>query len=483
MARIDMLQWVLSNKQVAEGRLPDENVLVEDKGSFTIGITEIYFVELFYDLFLRSKSEEYIDMLKKEVSQWSDPVAKTWALYAFDRFTAVVRYDNENFESEMQDITSRVGLPYSHVTAVFKPYMPFITSADAFRYAYENIDTHLFCYFYLLLIYFFEDDFPDPSPGFPESDELAKDRIDYQRGITESFLDLAPQYIRVKALPKLYEAFAMINKAGVFKTKLNLSYDKVLYGEGKPLTGEFYLRWDKVDFYDGFYMVRHPDVPFNKVKPYKIEDAYSRKVFNEISPLFMKSLTPLWVQAQDGQIVKVLNTADLSSCITLMEHKVNAPAKAQRKEPYALKKVRRELSSSEAKALCKDFKSRYLDYLCAKQLDAYKVICCIEQRINATGTMASEYSFIFTVKETRDKLYLAYENSFDSRCTYLFPILRSSWQRGIDKLYEYFASNEVNKRQSLASRLTELHMPGGFEYQRIFHKDYLGWVDKIKYCH
>lgn len=483
MARIDMLQWVLSTKQVAEGRLPDENVLKERNGGFSVGLEEIYFVEIFYNLFLRSKSNERIGVLKEKVNRWSNSIAKAWALYAFDRFPAVVKYGNEEFGDEMQCIASRVGLPYSHVIEAFRPFMPFLTETDAYRFAYENIDSPLFRYFYLLLIYFLEDDYPDPTPIFPESEELEKDRVDFQRKLTKSFLDKAPQELKAKALPKLYEAFGMMNRSGFFQTKLSLSYDKVLYGEGKPLTGNFYLRWDKVDFYDGFYMVHHPDVPFNKVKPYKVEDAYSRKVFNDISPIFMKNLTPLWVQAKDGQIIKVLNTVDLRSCITLMEHKINAPAKVQRKEPYALKRVRRELSSSEAKVLCKDFKSRYLDYLCAKQLDAYKVVCCIEHRINAAGATASEYSFIFTIKETRDKLYLAYENSYDSRCTYLFPILRTSWQRGIDQLYGYFASNEVNKRQSLASRLVDLYMPGGFDYQRIFHKDYLGWVDKIKYCH
>lgn len=475
MRKIDMYKWVCSCKQVEEGRLPNENVLKKENGGISFGFGELYFVEYFCSHFLISKSKERQAELKAKVMRWSNPVAKAWALYAFDRASLVIKDSNETFEEALEDITFRLGLPYSHITSIFRPYLPFLTTYEAFKFAYDNLNSPHFAYFYLLLIYFYEDEYPT------QTTELQV----FQKEITESFISLAPKDIRSQALSKLYQSFALINRTGLFERKLGLSYDKVLYGEGKPLTGKFYLRWDKVDFFDGFYMVRHPDVPFNKYRPYRVEDTHSRRAFKDISALFMKSIPPLRVEAKDGQIISILNKTDLSSCITILEHKVSAPTpikKAKKLVAPSMKVERRELSSHEATSLCRELKSRYLNYLCAKQLDKYNVVCCIEHRINSAGNMSSEYSFIFTIKETTSKLYLAYENSTESRCTYLFPVTKTLWQRGIDRLYNFFASNEINKRQSLASRLVDLQMPGGYDYQRIFHNDYLGWVDKIKYC-
>lgn len=66
---------------------------------------------------------------------------------------------------------------------------------------------------------------------------------------------------------------------------------------------------------------------------------------------------------------------------------------------------------------------------------------------------------------------------------YIFvPCSQKKWQLCIDKIYEYFASNEINKRQQLASRKVYLNLSGGHDYQRIMHDNYLKWVDRIKYC-
>lgn len=61
---------------------------------------------------------------------------------------------------------------------------------------------------------------------------------------------------------------------------------------------------------------------------------------------------------------------------------------------------KKELTSAEAKSLCEGLSSRYLDYLCLKQLNNYKVVCCIEHRVNSSGGVSCEYSFIFTIKIT-----------------------------------------------------------------------------------
>ena len=75
----------------------------------------------------------------------------------------------------------------------------------------------------------------------------------------------------------------------------------------------------------------------------------------------MKNLPPLRVQAKDGNIVKVLNKVNLDECVTLMEHKVMKPVSLKKGMSIKTKTERKEISSSEAKTLCKEFKSRFLD--------------------------------------------------------------------------------------------------------------------------
>lgn len=513
ISRFDDFEWLLANKVVKENVLPDENVLVySGHSAFSIGFTELYFVELFYDRYVRVFGSAFI---QKKIDALDNEVARRWANYAMNRIPAVIKYENDEFANSLEDLLCRLDLPFTYLLEVFKPYMPFFTNKDYFKFAYDKVDSPLYRHFWILLILFYENDYPtDETKHYPQSYrtceeretckerekckfckrcwyfearngkdyDLAKEMLDFQKEMTLSFLSTAPKNKKDVLLVKFYESLQQINQSGLFEAKLSLSYDKVLYGEGKPLTGCFFLCWDKVNFFDGFYTIKHPDVPLNKARIFRIEDPNSRKSFNDISSLFMKKLPPLRVQAKNGHIVKVINNANLSQCISIMEHKVAAPNVLRKNVIDQAKVEKNEISKVEAKNICKELKSRYLDYLCAKQLDGYKVICCIEHRVNSTVAVSCEYSFIFTIKETQSKIFLAYENTSESRCTYLLSVSRYSWRESIEKIYHFFASNEVNKRQLIASKSVDLQLPGNYEIKRLFHSDYLAWVDKVKYC-
>ena len=367
MKRFDDFEWLLANKVVNENVLPDENVLVySGHSAFSIGLTELYFVELFYDIYVRVFGSAFI---QNKIDALKNETARKWANYAMNRIPAVIKYENEEFVDRLEDLQNRLALPYTNLLEIFKPYMPFFTRKDYFKFAYENVDSPVFRHFWILLILLYENDYPiDQSKRYPrnfsscekretckerrkcetsnrcwyfetcigEDYDFAKEMLDFQKEMTLSFLSIAPKDKKDVLLTKLYESLQQINQSGLFEAKLSLSYDKVLYGKGKPLIGNFFLRWDKVDFYNGFYTVQHPDVPSNKAPLYRIEDSNSRKAFNDISGLFMKKLPPLWVQSKNGRIVKILNKANLSQCISIMEHKVSAPSTVRKKSADCL---------------------------------------------------------------------------------------------------------------------------------------------------
>lgn len=513
----DKFRWLLSLSEVKKGILPDENTLQYTDYGFSVGMPEVYIVEIFYSRYIRVFGRQYIESQLQVLS--ADEVAKTWAKFALNCYPAVVKYDNQEFQERLEDLQRRVhSLSHTNLALVsFKHYMPFISSDDIFRYALDHLNSPLFKYFYLLLILWYEEDYPiDKSLYYPRNYTQCKQRhqcrykdkcklertclefmlaygtdYDYpkelqafQKKITLSFLSVVPMDLKEKALSKLYESFHQINQTNLFSSRLCLSFEKTMYENDFPLTGTFFISWDKVEFYDGFYILKHPQVSFNSALGYKVIDNSARKVYNEISSYFMKHLPAIQVQSQRGKIVKVFNQSKLASCISMMEHKINVPQREIKRKFIEKRHIeKKELHVSIAKGICKEYMSRYLDYLCNKQLEDYNVVCCIEHRVNASRVITSEYSFIFTIKKTPSKLILAYENaSKASRCTYLLPIYKLSWKESIDRLYAFFASNEVNKRQLMAARLADLRLPGNYAYERVYHADYMKWVDRVKLC-
>ena len=43
------------------------------------------------------------------------------------------------------------------------------------------------------------------------------------------------------------------------------------------------------------------------------------------------------------------------------------------------------------------------------------------------------------MERPKKKIFLAYENSSESRCAYLLPVAQYSWNESIEKIYDFFA--------------------------------------------
>lgn len=511
--KFDYFQQILDFKFIQEGRKPDHEILkyndqgiCETTSSENSGVLEIEFTKFLYREYVVPFGMQFIE---SQIELISDETVQAWLILGVQRIPTLIQYCNEEFDKKLNQLLDRIDKSHleKDLLEIFRPYKPFVTPQDYLEFGRKNLDTPYFCFFFLLIIIAYEDLFPiDRREGLPTSynectnskcrlqEECSNQKrcliiekffgagynfeyqfIKFQRSIISDYLISVLPNDREKALAKLDDVFAKINQTNLFEHKLSMGF----LSNEKPQTGVFSISWNQVDFHDEYYVIRHPNVPFNKAVPLKISDPSSRKIFKNISKLFLDKLEPLYVEARNGKIIKILNITELNKCIKLMEYQVAIPDVKKKDNDKEQKMEKKELSVIEAQEICKKIKSLFLNYLCSKQLDNYKVICCIEQRINATQVLASEYSFIFTVKEENNMLYLAYENSSDSRCTYVFPIPKESWEESINCLYDFFASNIVNKRQLLALRKVDLQLPGNHEYHRVFHSDFASWVERI----
>ena len=507
MKSFDNFQWLSSLKDVENGMFPYDDSSSKYVCNFydklTINILNYDVVRSFYNKYIRKFGHNFI---AEKASCLNSTIVKRSVMYALEKYKDVVEIENERFESDLEDVRSRLNIEGVDLMDVFEKYLPFIHDRDIYRFAYDNIDSPQFEYFYLLLIFLYEDDYPTKPLEYQTCkykdkcerandckirsinknvclyDEIrygkdysfTQDFYDFQKEIVIKFLHFAPQEIKNKALVKLYESFKQINQTNIFEEKLSLSFDKFLCKKENPLTGEFYLPWSRVEFYNGFYLLTHPNVPSNIKQFHRIDDKHSRLAFNDIKRYFLERLPPIHVEAKNGKIIKVINEASLYECILVMEHEVNA--KFEKKNSIDKVKVEKKaLTKDDTITLCKELKSQYLDYLCTQQIEKYKVICCIEHRINSSGVVHDEYSFIFTIKESKEKICLVYENATNSRSTYILPTAKDTWDESIDNIYNFFASDEINKRQQMASKLIDLKLPGNYEYKRVYHKDYFSW--------
>lgn len=245
-------------------------------------------------------------------------------------------------------------------------------------------------------------------------------------------------------------------------------------------SGVFIMSAKYIKFNDGFVWIYHPKHPTGEdgYLPLRYELKESRSVYSNISDYITKKLPPILVEANDGRIVKLIGDIQLKECIELIERYTNKPKIA--KNQVKPKVERKDLSKQETQVFIRDLKSRYLDYLCASQLDEYKVVCCIEQRITESGACEKEYSFIFTINSDHRKTILVYENAKALRSTYIIEIDTSRYDGCIDNIFAYFASDILNKRQKMANGELNIAYNGIQEMHRIYHKDYLKWCESIQ---
>ena len=93
----------------------------------------------------------------------------------------------------------------------------------------------------------------------------------------------------------------------------------------------------------------------------------------------------------------------------------------------------------------------YLDYLCQKQDESYRIIPVLENRkFEANNSSISEYVFLFAFKGVSGKTYIIWESPIESRATHIFSCKNEDYVLAVQKVYDYIYSREItNKRQLL----------------------------------
>lgn len=422
--------------------------------------------KIFYTLYIHPYG---IENVIKEISNITDSTEREWATYLIEQADDIKIIADKDFESDLYVISENLNVSYEQLNSLFVPYRPFLLLKDYIEFGISNLLEDNYKYFYILLLIYIKNQYL-----------LEDEYLRIQKEIVDIFVKYKEdkQYLQID---KLFKTFGQINQSKLLDHDLSLSLNKILYNDKfPPLNGDIFISWINVIFWDGYYFIYHPAFPDGDKGrlPLRIEDPCSRRDFNNLQTHFVKKLCPIYVKAVDGRIIKVHNHQNLSECISIIEKKIHSISSNESNDEQSHKKY---LSKNEVKDIIKQHKSNcYLEYLCNEHLDDYKVVYCIENRVNSNDNLTIEHSFIFTIKGSDGNLRLVFENIEISRCSYVYNTSEKTWSEDINSISDFFVSDMVNKRLRISQQKIDCSLFKDNNCIRVMHSDYYKWKECLK---
>lgn len=240
--------------------------------------------------------------------------------------------------------------------------------------------------------------------------------------------------------------------------------------------GAFYLSWKYVTFTSKAMYLYHPHNPKSS-HPFEYKTNSSNYAFNSIKSYFINRLPPIYVEAKNKQIIKILDVQNIGNCIKKLTAKVVSDK--QCKNTGNGKTLISKKKGLFSKEIADRYKSKYLDWLCSHQSDCYPIYYSVEVRTNSDLISTNEDTFIFILTTGMKQMTIIYENTNNSRSTLVFKVEKSKLNDTIKEIHELFASNIVNKREQIANGQLNhlLFTPNNF--WRVLHTDFENWKEKL----
>ena len=247
---------------------------------------------------------------------------------------------------------------------------------------------------------------------------------------------------------------------------------------GKILeNGIVIIPWQHVFFMNSYILIFHPNHPIGESNSsYRYEISESKKIYNQVSSVFIKKLPGIIAECKNGKVIKVLNISNICDCIEILRKKTSPP-QVKTTEPDDSKKItsKEYLSNNEIIQKIKQLKSEYLDYLSNIHIDKYKIFHSPEVRVNSNDVVVDEEAFIFTINEGSESIVVLYENIIPSRASIVFTLKKEKYQDAINSINNYFTSLVTNKREKLIRRTIAFNHEGIIGYDRVVHDCFHNW--------
>jgi len=244
-----------------------------------------------------------------------------------------------------------------------------------------------------------------------------------------------------------------------------------------PIDGDFILPWKYVDFADSKLFLYHPsEYGKHTTHPLAVYNEKARTAMNNIKRYLVRNCLGVSVHITNGVIDRMNYDGDVMEGVKILSERLRAAsvsADGEAANRFSNAKTKRELERE-----IRELKSQYLDYLCDCQLSLYPIIYCPENRINSDGAQIDEDAFIFTIRKTKYRVTLVFENTLDCRSSYVIRCRKTRYDAVVGIISDYFTSDAVNKRENVERLKRELDACDA-SFRKVFHDSFESWSKDI----
>lgn len=256
----------------------------------------------------------------------------------------------------------------------------------------------------------------------------------------------------------------------------------ITHSEDFPQNGRFLLPWKYVVFYDGIMYLEHPNTSKRgTLVPYQFRHTSILKSYRDILPYIESRCTQFDVEAKDGVIHRVYNFSSFTKMIPSFYEKV-ITSDDEIEVSKSSVSVGKTYTKSNFSNHIKKIKSPYILFLSKKQSEHRFIYYLLESiNHNSSETDYDEHGYLFTLKEWSGESTLIFENVTDeSRSSIVFKVRSAHFDKAVEAIRRFLASDIKNKRQKLANGQIRINDSSVISINRIIHNDYYSWQSQVK---
>lgn len=240
--------------------------------------------------------------------------------------------------------------------------------------------------------------------------------------------------------------------------------------------GDFMLPWKYVEFMNGKIFLYHPtEYGKHSTHPLVVANKKSKIAMNYIKRYLSAKSPALSVRSKNGVIVKLNNNDDLLKCVGILDERLKIPVAVRKPRPRS--PFHKRMGTKEIVHKLREYKSRYLDFLCGHQTASNNIVYCPENRVNEEA-QAEEDSFVFTIRHTYGKMRIVFENTLNKRSSIVVDCYERQYDAVVKTLSEYFASEIINKRENIRQLKAKLERRDA-SVTKVIHTSYEQWKENI----
>jgi hypothetical protein len=219
-----------------------------------------------------------------------------------------------------------------------------------------------------------------------------------------------------------------------------------------PKIYTFSIGWNKIKFED--YQIR-ANINGRITEPYLLSE--SRASYEYIKPFIEKAnLDDLIVTVSNEKILSIKNLDELNSVIQILSVKEQLKTYFENLDSDVLNNVLSTLKRISNERIIDIYKieqkSVYLNSLCLMHSSKLKIIPTTEIQFRGEAIIAEEDTFLFSIVRGKN-IFIIWESTLVNRATYVFQCSKKSYEKNVQEVFDFIASDQPGKRTMLRQKL------------------------------